>query len=66
MHILINGIQRKVPNGLTIAELLEREGEPIGHVVVELNGQFVPAKQYLNQVIAPGDQVELILPAFGG
>jgi sulfur carrier protein len=66
MRLVINGESRDVPDGLTIAALLEREGELINHVLVEVNGEYSPARVCASRVLANGDQVEIIRPAVGG
>ena len=66
MRLIINGLERQVRPGLTVAELLAAEQEPADHVLVEVNGAYVPAAEYLRLTLREGDRVELILPAFGG
>ena len=66
MQIIINGLERQVRQGLTVAELLTAEQEPRDHVLVEVNGAYVPAGEYEGLVLQAGDRVELILPAYGG
>ncbi len=66
MRLMINGEQRDVPEGVTLAALLEREGEPINHVLVEVNGEYFPARKCAMRVLNDGDQVEIIRPAVGG
>jgi sulfur carrier protein len=66
MHLLVNGEVREVREGLTIAALLEEEGEPAGHVLVEVNGEYFPLPRHASKILEEGDRVEIILPAFGG
>lgn len=66
MKLILNGLQRELPEAITVADLLEHEGEPAGHVVVEVNGRFVPPGAHATLRLAEGDRVEVILPAFGG
>ena len=66
MKVTINGLPRELPDQLSVAALLELEGEPPGHVVVEVNGHFVPAAEHAALHLADGDRIEVILPAFGG
>jgi sulfur carrier protein len=66
MKLTVNGLERDLPEGLTVAGLLERDREPAGHVVVEVNGDFLPAAGYRTRELRDGDRVEIILPAFGG
>lgn len=66
MKIVVDGEPAEVAAGLTVAGLLSARGEPAEHVLVELNGEFVPPGRFEHQVLAEGDRVEVILPAFGG
>lgn len=61
----VNGEEREVPEGATILELLEADGEPREHVLVEVNRQYVPRPAYARR-LAAGDRIEVIHPAFGG
>jgi len=66
MTLVINGLPREVPDGLTVGGLLEREREPARHVLVEVNGVYLPSVEYGRRVLIEGDRLEIILPAFGG
>jgi thiamine biosynthesis protein ThiS len=66
MRLFVNGLKQDVPEGLTVTQLLEAEGEPADHVVVEINGVYLPVRQYPSRVLQEGDRLEIILPAFGG
>ncbi len=66
MRLTVNGEERDVPGPLTLADLLEREGEPINHVLVEVNGEYFPARRCASRVLVDGDNVEIIRPAVGG
>ena len=64
--LTVNGQPRWIAPGCTIERLLEEEGEPADHVIVEVNGRFVPSGDHKTRVLLEGDNVELVLPAFGG
>ena len=66
MDIIVDGRKCTVADGLTVLGLLEREGLPAGHVLVEINGCYLPPCAYRDRVLTSGDRVEMILPAFGG
>ncbi len=66
MRLTVNGEEKDVPDRLTVAALLEREGELINHVLVEVNGDYFPARKCAAKVLANGDVVEIIRPAVGG
>jgi thiamine biosynthesis protein ThiS len=66
MRVVINGMEREIPRGTTVAQLLEQEEEPPDHVLVEVNGVYLPAQDHARRTLEEGDRVEIILPAFGG
>ena len=66
MIIAVDGQEREVPEGLNLAEVLELLGEATDGALVEVNGRLVPGNQYEATRLNPGDQVEVIYPAFGG
>jgi len=66
MTIVVNSLAREVPAGITVAQLLTREGEPEGHVLVEINNVYLPGREHQSRTLLEGDRVEIILPAFGG
>jgi thiamine biosynthesis protein ThiS len=65
VRLQVNGEAREAGDGLTVAELLAADHEPPRHVVVEVNGDYVPRTGY-GRVLRDGDRVEIIRPAFGG
>ncbi len=64
--IIINGEPQTAAPALTLFALLEHLGEPIDKAVVEHNGRYVRRQDLGDVLIADGDRVEVILPAFGG
>jgi len=66
MHLIVDGQERAVADGLTVLALLESEGLPAAQVLVEVNGKYLPRSAYAERVLRAGDSVEMILPAFGG
>ncbi len=66
MHLLVNGERREVAGGFTIRDLLELDGEVANHVLVEVNGEYLPTPRYAERVLVDGDRVEIVHPAFGG
>ena len=65
MRVTWNGEARELRDGLTVLELLEVEREPAGHVVVEVNREYLARRAYA-RVLREGDLIEIIRPAFGG
>ena len=66
MRITVNGMERVVSAALTLQELLEMDEEPIGHALVTVNRVQVHLREYPSRVLEEGDEVDVILPAFGG
>ena len=66
MRIILDGMEHEVPEGITLLRLLEQEGEPVTHVLVELNGRHLLQHEYSGTILQENDRVEVILPAAGG
>jgi thiamine biosynthesis protein ThiS len=66
LRVVVNGFERRVPSGTSVGALLLADGEPRGHVLVELNGLFLAPAEYDARLLEEGDRLEVILPAFGG
>jgi thiamine biosynthesis protein ThiS len=66
MRVILDGMEHEVPEGMTVLRLLEQEGEPLNHVLVELNGRHLPPHEYPLTTLQENDRVEVILPAAGG
>ena len=65
MRVTVNGRERELAAGSSVRDLLLLDGEPVGHVVVEVNREYLPRDQY-GVRLREGDRVEIIHPAFGG
>jgi sulfur carrier protein len=66
MQIHLNGAAHELPEGTTIADLLERM-ELIGRrVAVELNLEIVPRSQHATSRLVEGDRVEVVHAIGGG
>jgi thiamine biosynthesis protein ThiS len=48
----------EIEEGVTLLEMLEREDEPLRHVIVERNGPFVHPSAYHAVLLAEGDVIE--------
>jgi sulfur carrier protein len=66
MRVIINGFLEELPEGTTIAEVIDRNQEFEVHMIVELNHRFVHQKDFAASVLREGDILELIHAAFGG
>ena len=66
MRVVVNDMQRQVQDGTTVTQLLEADHEPIGHVLVEINGVQLHVHEYGTRVLESDDRIEIIYPAAGG
>ena len=66
MQIVVNGEALEVPEGLTIARLLEELQIESKHVAVEVNLELVPRSQHARHALSPGDRLEVVTLVGGG
>jgi sulfur carrier protein len=64
--ISLNGEERRVPPGLTVAGLLEQIGLDRRKVAVERNEEIVPRSLYADTALSPGDKLEIVHFIGGG
>jgi sulfur carrier protein len=65
VQIIVNGKERELPEGLTLAGLLETLGVR-GRFAVEVNGEIVPRGRYATDSLKESDRVEVIRAIGGG
>jgi len=66
MNIQLNGDQRQVPDGLTLAGLLKWLGLPQDRVAVERNLEIVKRAKWSATAIEEGDRLEIVQMVGGG
>ena len=66
MRILLNGESFELPDGQTVANLLERLDLTGKRVAVELNLDIVPRSQHAATALREGDRVEVVHAIGGG
>lgn len=66
MEITVNGENRLVAQGLTVAALLEELQIPMTRVAVEVNLEIVPKAGYAEQALQDGDKIEIVHFVGGG
>ncbi|WP_236172754.1 sulfur carrier protein ThiS [Pseudomonas pseudonitroreducens] len=66
MRIQLNGEPFELPDGHTVANLLERLDLTGKRVAVELNQDIVPRSQHAATALSEGDQVEVVHAIGGG
>jgi sulfur carrier protein len=65
VQIRVNGDAREIPDGTTVATLLQLLGLERRRVAVAVNRDVVPRSRFAARLIGAGDRVE-ILEAVGG
>ncbi len=66
MKLQINGEQRDLADGLTLAALIEHLGMKPDRVAVELNLEIVPRTQWQATPLNDGDKLEVVHFVGGG
>lgn len=66
MRVVVNGKERDIPTGLTVAQLLEHLEVDPTIVAVERNKEIVPRSQFNQVVIKEGDILEIVSFVGGG
>ncbi len=66
IFVTVNGQPREVPDGLTIATLVDELGFAGKRVAIELNGQIVPRSRHAQTLVAPADTIEIVVAVGGG
>ncbi|WP_406677904.1 sulfur carrier protein ThiS [Moorella sp. ACPs] len=66
MRLKVNGEEREVAAGLTVAELLQQLGLDGRYMALERNRQVVPRQDYATTVLEEGDELEIIRFVGGG
>lgn len=66
MQISLNGQEREVEPGATIASLIEALGLETRGLAVERNLELVPRAEHAATPLVPGDRVEVVTLVGGG
>ncbi len=66
MTIVVNGRETEIPEGTTVADLLERLGLAGRPVAVERNREVVTRERRSSEVLADGDRLEVVTLVGGG
>ncbi|WP_312930269.1 sulfur carrier protein ThiS [Stutzerimonas nitrititolerans] len=66
MHIQLNGERYELPDGQSVADLLQRLELTGRRLAVELNQDIVPRSQHAATLLSEGDQVEVVHAIGGG
>jgi sulfur carrier protein len=66
MNATVNGESIELPEGLTVATLLQHLGVRAERVAVERNGQVVKKARHAEEQVATGDVLEIVTFVGGG
>jgi len=66
MQLVINGVSRPVPDGLTVATLIDHLGMKSDRVAVELNREIVPRNRWNDTSLGENDRLEIVHFVGGG
>jgi sulfur carrier protein len=66
MKAQVNGVEREVPDGATIADVLAVLNAPTSGVAVALDGEVVPRAMFAETTLAEGAVLEVLTAVQGG
>jgi sulfur carrier protein len=66
MRLSVNGAQRELPAGATVADLLRELGLAPERVAVERNERLVRRTEHASTALAEGDRLEVVTLVGGG
>ena len=66
MTVTVNGERREVPEGLTVAALIQHIGMPSGRVAVERNFDILPRERWHETPVQSDDSFEIVHFVGGG
>ncbi len=66
IRIFVNGDPREFAHGVTIADVVEREGLMDHRVAVEVEGSVIPRSQWGQHPLHMGERLELVHAVGGG
>ncbi|HXX21076.1 MAG TPA: sulfur carrier protein ThiS [Candidatus Acidoferrum sp.] len=66
MTVTINGDRREIPDGLSVAALIDHLGMRIDRVAIERNLDILPRAQWQETRVQPNDSFEIVQFVGGG
>lgn len=66
MQVTVNGELSKLPNEMTIKELLDHLGYKKPFVAVAINHHCIPRGEFAKYMVKASDKVEILAPMAGG
>ena len=66
ISVSINGAARDFQQAVSVAELIQDMGLGGKRIALERNGEIVPRSRFEQQMLADGDQLEIVAAVGGG
>jgi len=66
MNIIYNDLTRELPEGTTVAELIQQLDLEPRFVAVEVNFEVIPREKHAQHVLHDGDKLEIVTLVGGG
>lgn len=66
IQISVNGRDVEIAASMSVEQLLDTVDVPPNYLAVEVNGDVVPREEYTTQMVAAGDNVEVVTLVGGG
>lgn len=66
MRVIVNGEERVLEVGLTVAQLVAAQGLGAGPVAIELNLEVLPRAEHGTRILVEGDVLEIVHFVGGG
>ncbi len=64
--VTINGEKREECEGLSVTEMLKREGYETSRIAIEINGVIISKKEFNETLLHSGDSIEVVSFVGGG
>ena len=66
MNVIVNGEERRLSNGTTVARLVDELGRNPKGMAVAVNEEVVPRSMWRDVELRPDDRVEVLTASQGG
>ncbi len=66
ISVFINGAAHDFESAISVADLIQKMELGSKRVALERNGEIVPRSQFTHQLLADGDQLEIVVAVGGG
>ena len=66
MKIILNGNKIQINSGMTLSQLIEKEGLASKRLAAEVNREIITRSEHINFILNDGDKVEIVHAIGGG